>query len=210
MSERHFKLTFFPARGRAEFMRLIMAQAGVSWEDVIIPREDWHYVKPKMPFENLPILEVDGEIFTQSLAIARYIARDFGLCGHTSREMAKIDALCDGVHDAQNGLTASSMALTIGNLEKLHEEWAKYKIGYFVPFLQRYTKFLKQSASEWFVGDDVTWADIMIAEYVERLDTTYEPGIINEFPDMKAHQERVYNLPNIAKYIANRPTAYPT
>ena len=40
------KLFYFNARGRAELARLILAQAGVEYEDVRFPREDWPKHKP--------------------------------------------------------------------------------------------------------------------------------------------------------------------
>ena len=40
------KLTYFNVRGRAEPARLILAQAGVDYQDIRIEREDWPKVKP--------------------------------------------------------------------------------------------------------------------------------------------------------------------
>ena len=40
------KLTYFDLRGRAEVARLILAQAGVEYEDERIAREDWVKLKP--------------------------------------------------------------------------------------------------------------------------------------------------------------------
>jgi len=93
-----------------------------------------------------------------------------------------------------------------------------------MPFLHRFTSFLKEAGpSGWFVGDSVcnskcrrkvstsissfqmTWADIVIGDYVERLESLYEPGITKEFPELKKHQERVYQNPGIAKRIVSRP-----
>jgi len=41
-----YKLTYFNGRGRAEFSRLIFAQAGVKYEDVRIERAAWAELKP--------------------------------------------------------------------------------------------------------------------------------------------------------------------
>lgn len=42
----HYKLTYFPVRGRVEFIRYILAQADVDYENVTISREDWPNKKP--------------------------------------------------------------------------------------------------------------------------------------------------------------------
>ena len=44
------KLTYFNLRGRAEPSRLILAQAGVDYEDIRIEREDWPKHKPSKLF----------------------------------------------------------------------------------------------------------------------------------------------------------------
>ena len=40
------KLTYFNTRGRAETARLILAQAGVDYEDIRIEKADWPALKP--------------------------------------------------------------------------------------------------------------------------------------------------------------------
>ena len=40
------KLTYFDVRARAELSRMILAQAGVEYEDCRIKGEDWQKMKP--------------------------------------------------------------------------------------------------------------------------------------------------------------------
>lgn len=55
--------------------RLAFALAGVDYEDVRIKGADWKDLKPKMPYGQLPILQVgeDGPMQTQSMAILRWV-----------------------------------------------------------------------------------------------------------------------------------------
>ena len=48
----NIKLTYFNVRGRAEPARLILAQAGVDYEDIRIEREDWPNYKESKIFSS--------------------------------------------------------------------------------------------------------------------------------------------------------------
>ena len=41
MTEKSYKLLYFPARGRGEFIRLAFRIAGVEFEDCRIDKETW-------------------------------------------------------------------------------------------------------------------------------------------------------------------------
>ncbi len=51
----------------------------VPFEDVRFKREQWPELKPKMPFGQVPVLEVDGKMLAQSSAMERYVAKLVGL-----------------------------------------------------------------------------------------------------------------------------------
>lgn len=122
----HYKLYYFdkPTRGRAEFARLILAQAGVKFEDVRFKPCDWPAIKPSKlinfwilkwiicklinrflatPFGHVPVLEVDGKQLAQSITIARYLAKQHGLAGKNDWEQALADMYADNIHDMMNG-----------------------------------------------------------------------------------------------------------
>jgi glutathione S-transferase len=59
-------------------IRLLFAVGDIEYEDIRIKWEDWPTVSPTTPWAQLPILSIDGRVFGQSSAIARYIARRLG------------------------------------------------------------------------------------------------------------------------------------
>merc|ERR1712158_172248 len=63
------RLTYFPARVRAEISRLILKHAGVKYDDIRLTGEDFAKVKPILPYGSMPILEYKGEADEIVLAI---------------------------------------------------------------------------------------------------------------------------------------------
>ena len=101
------KLTYFNLRGRAEPSRLLLAYGGIKYEDCRLtpafqdPKE-WSELKPKTPYGSLPLLEWDGTVIAQSMAVARFIAREVGLAGRCNMESAQIDEIIDAINDMVN------------------------------------------------------------------------------------------------------------
>ena len=58
----NIKLTYFNVRGRAEPARLILAQAGVDYEDIRIEREDWPKYKSSKIFCAIRINTIKSKI----------------------------------------------------------------------------------------------------------------------------------------------------
>ena len=99
-----YKLYYFNARGGAEMIRLIFAQAAVEYEDVRLEGEKWKEMKPSMPFEVMPVLEVDGKKIGSSMIIGRYLGEKYGLAGENDLENAEIASIVDIVNDMNRGL----------------------------------------------------------------------------------------------------------
>ncbi|KAG9480355.1 hypothetical protein GDO78_012043 [Eleutherodactylus coqui] len=62
--------------------------------DCILPGTLNEYV-----FGKLPVLEIDGTVYFQSLAIGRYLAKKAGLTGKTDLDDLRIDAILDTIDD---------------------------------------------------------------------------------------------------------------
>merc|ERR1711983_698526 len=101
------KLTYFNLRARGEPCRLLLAYGGIKYEDERIPppwdpTSTWSTLKPTTPFGQLPILNWDGVEICQSMACARFIAREVGLAGNTSMEQGQVDEIVDVIQDLIN------------------------------------------------------------------------------------------------------------
>ncbi|XP_069141204.1 S-crystallin SL11-like isoform X2 [Argopecten irradians] len=86
-----YSLTYFDIQGRAEPIRIALAYAGNDFEDKRISFEEWGKMKADTPQGSLPVCSIDGEVFWQSTAILRNIAREFDLYGKTNKEMTTVD-----------------------------------------------------------------------------------------------------------------------
>lgn len=64
-----------------------------------------------MPFGQVPVLEHDGKLAHQSVAIARYVAKQVKLVGKTDWEDLEIDAAVDTVNDLRASKSFSLLVL---------------------------------------------------------------------------------------------------
>ncbi|PAA57306.1 hypothetical protein BOX15_Mlig002330g5 [Macrostomum lignano] len=100
-----YELTYLPAKGKANLIRLMLADQGIPYKYTEYDRANWPAAKPNYPFKQLPVLTVDGSIqIAQSHSIARYLAREHGLMGSNSIEQAQVDMWLDQTLDLRNRL----------------------------------------------------------------------------------------------------------
>merc|ERR1711997_1270293 len=98
------KLTHYNVRGRGETARLVLAYAGKEFEDKRIAPEDMPSLKPSLPFGQLPVLEIDGDTIGQSMAIARFLANEYGIAGSSNLVKAQVDEVVDVMNDVQDAM----------------------------------------------------------------------------------------------------------
>lgn len=197
----HYKLSYFNARGRAEHIRFIFAYAGVEYEDERIPREKWPELKKKMPFGMLPVLEIDGKQFGQSNAIARYLAKYYGLAGKDEWEALQCDALVDTLGDLKQVLW---QLRTEQDPIKKEERKAKLMKETIPFYLSKFEKMVAEN-NGLTVGTEITWCDFAFAVSLENFELIFGKPSLEYYPALKALKNKVYDLPSIAAWIAKRP-----
>uniref|UniRef100_A0A914XB96 glutathione transferase n=1 Tax=Plectus sambesii TaxID=2011161 RepID=A0A914XB96_9BILA len=204
-----YKLYYFNVRGRGEFLRYMLLNAGIPFEDfridsTITPGQ-WDTYKPKMPMGQVPVLEIDGkEMLPQSCAIGRYLAKQTKTYGANDLEAAHIDAIVDLANDIYPKVRPVIMAMFQKNNDLKQEEWGKVRddVSKQIGFLEN---TLKTNGSGWLVGKSVSMADFFVGEFIDRLVEKVDPKIVDDAPHVKELVKKVAELPKIKEYIATRP-----
>lgn len=200
-----YELKYFPGRGLGEIVRLVFAQAGVEYTDTRIAFDAWSEFKPQTPWGQMPILYENGKALAQSGAIVRYLSSKFGLAGANAFEAALIDAVSEALKDSmKNYFTARSVKDEKEKAEKLAEYFSKD----WPTFAARFEANLKANneGAGYFVGDKVSHADLAVY-YTTWVFLQDDAKVLDAFPLLKAHHERIAALPNIAAWVAKRPAS---
>merc|ERR1719474_270634 len=127
-------------------------------------------MKPGTPMGQLPLLEVDGNVLCQSITIARYLARRYNLAGKDDLAAAEADQ----VIDACNDLVVNFRAWFKASDESKKAEILKELKEVIAPgWLEMMEKLLVSKGGEYFAGGQLTWADLMIFNVQEFLDSKF-------------------------------------
>jgi len=191
--------------GRGEVARLAMHIGGIAFEDRRIPGKDWPALRDSMPFQAMPVLEVDGKVITQSNTINRYLGKLAGLYPKDDWQAALADEVMDAVEDISFRIS-STMGLEDEAKKKAREALAA---GPIPRFLQQIDARLKAGGGEWFVEKRLTVADLKCFLWVRWLKSGALDHIPADIVDKNApllakHFERVKSQPKIAAYYAAR------
>jgi len=205
-SQPRLALTYFNGRGRAEISRLLLAQAGLVYEDIRLTPAEWAAKKPSIPQGTVPYLTVDGKIFGQSGAIERYISRIGGLAGSSALEWQAIDSLTQLLNDA-----SAAFIKAISPYET-DEVKAPKIAAYFANEFKHYTPIFEATLGKnkggagFFVGSKVSYADIA-SFYFFGLVKQVKADALTDFPLLTAWLARIAALPRIAHWIKTRPAS---
>jgi len=170
------RLTYFSARGLCEPIRLVLAEAGVDFEDLgfgttVDGKQPELLLKlkaeGKLMFDQVPLWEeVDGFSVTQSSAILRHVARVHGLSGKSEHETTIADAVFEYIIDVRNNLygvvrQADPVKKAEGKQILIDVEFPK--------FLARLELLLTKSKTGFFAGPNLTYADLGVWYMLENL-----------------------------------------
>ena len=106
----------------------------------------------EMPFGQIPVLEVNGKKLSQSLAIARFLARKHGLAGKCDWQSAVADMYADSIQD----LIAQMYPVMFEKDADKQKVLAKAFVGdKLMPFIAKVESHLKCNNNSFLTGQEV-------------------------------------------------------
>ena len=155
----------------------------------------------------MPYLVVDGGelVLGQSMSIARFVARRFGLAGRDEAEQAKADTVVDTIDDLASAYISKVFQVRDPALKE--ENIKKFKETDIPLHLARIERVIKRYGSDGYcVGNQLSWADLYLYEvsnYVILLDASQldaAPGVLASRKQVEAHEK-------LGSYLKSRPEA---
>lgn len=197
-----YVFTYFDGRGRGEPGRMLFAVAGVPFEDKRISQEEWPALKSKTPSGSMPLLEVDGQILTQSMVIFRHLARCFGLDGDNLLDKARVDEIVEYLVEVKTaGFKLLFPPTDPEALKKVKEDF-QTALEKSCGQIERIMSCNKASDG-WAVGKKMSAADVMLFEAFESA-LSKDAAVLDKFPKIKACRQKVQECKKMKEYLANR------
>ncbi|KAL3852307.1 hypothetical protein ACJMK2_015966 [Sinanodonta woodiana] len=198
-----YKLHYFNGRGAAEPARILFALADVEYEDVRYEMEDWPAKKPEMPLQALPVLEIDGKMMTQSQAIARYLAREYGFNGTDNMETFRIDEIHEAIVELQRELYKLHYEKDEDKKKEINQSLVDTIIPKFMNFFERRITENHRSGG-YFVGDGITLADVLVYNITYNMEQKLKLSL-DKWPKTAAVCKKVASHPKVSAWLKKRP-----
>uniref|UniRef100_A0A8D1AWR4 glutathione transferase n=4 Tax=Sus scrofa TaxID=9823 RepID=A0A8D1AWR4_PIG len=200
-----YTIVYFPARGRCEAMRMLLADQGQSWKEEVVTKETWLQgpLKATCLYGQLPKFQ-DGDLtLYQSNAILRHLGRSLGLYGKDLREAALLDMVNDGVED----LRRLCSHLIRHNYEEDKARYVEELPGHLRPFETLLSQ--NQGGQAFIVGSQISFADYNLLDLLLSHQVLV-PSCLDAFPLLSAYVARLSARPKLKAFLAspehvNRP-----
>ena len=204
----YFKIPFW----RAEVTRLSLYIGDIPFEDYRIEGNDYDKFKKTgelpnkkiAPFKQLPVLDIDGKIFAQTGAIARFCGKLSGLYPkNDDYKAALIDQIIEGAQDINYLVTLSGRDKDLERKKIARDILATRHLPKWFQFLE---DLLKQNTeSIYFVGSDLTIADLAIWRLLGWLKSGMLDGvpstILDNYENLNKLREQIYKNPKVTKWM---------
>lgn len=147
----------------------------------------------KLPFDQMPLLEINGLNLSQSGAMIRYLARLGGFYGESDYDAVWCDMIAGAAADfAETAMQAAFQPTQDAAKTALYARFKK--------FGPRFEARLAANNSVFCVGARLTFADVVLAEALTEY-LAWCPNILEDTPQLEALHGQVLSHPGIANYL---------
>ncbi len=214
-------LIYFAGRGRAELIRLLLAEAGVDYDEHHVGRgtppangrpTDIPELKAMgvLPFGAVPVWEEPGGLrLAQSAAIVNHLARRHGLRGADLLEEARCDELLGAVDDVRGELRKRQVAAP-GERADVRRELQERVLPRWFGDLERHLA-LRLDSTGFAAGASLTVADLALWYLLELVKDNGLGSAVEGCRSLLAFYGRIAARPRLAGYVASprRPAFTP-
>lgn len=198
-----YTLIYFAIRGRAEPIRLLLAAAGVPFDEDAIVRETWMERKATMPLGQVPVLvERDGgqeRRIPQTQAILRHLGRVHGRYGRDEAAMLRADVVAETVLDCRAPLAPLLAPMARGKDPAALKDAFANKLP---PLLARLERLVGEGPGL-FVDEVPTWADCVAFDFLDGVETI-SPATLAAFPGLTRFLATMRGDAALSGYLASR------
>ena len=192
---------------RAEVLRVSLYIGNIPFEDVRISREEFRDViltgklrkDIVIPFNQLPVLEIDGIIVGQTGAIARYCGKLSNLYPKDNFLAAKVDQIIDTATDITNLVSPTVREKDEIIKKEMRDRLTNKLLPRWFNYLENLLQ--KENNSLWFVNNKMTIADIAIWRLLGWLKSGMLDGIptniCDSYPQLYNIHSEVHKHPKV-------------
>ena len=191
---------------RAEMSRMAVFIGGIEFEDLRPSREEITKMRTEgiFPFDQFPVLQVDGKTIAQTGAIARYCGKLSGLYP-TDNDFyaAKVDEVIDLATDITVKIRPALIEKDPEKRMEMRSELSETVLPHWLRFME--TLLEDNGKTGYFVDDSLTVADLAAWRLCGWISGGVIDGIpetiLDPFPLLKAHQNHISKLPKIPEWL---------
>ena len=188
-----YKLWYFPVYGRGEPIRMLLAKAGIHFDERTVTMEEWPSIKPSMPNQVVPCLElVNGQKLGETVPLMRLLAHSHGFYPSDFELAGKSDEITDEWEAVYHNVPGPAFM-----------QPGEERDAAITKAIEGVSKFLKAiephiKNNKFIGGDELSYTDFLVGGCIY-LNTAanpqvYESGkwneMLNQHPNFKAYGER--------------------
>ena len=204
----YFSIPFW----RAEVTRLVLYMNDIEFVDHRISDTERDQFKKNgqlpngmiAPFRQLPVLEVDGKIVAQTGAIARFCGKLSGMYpSDNDFDAARVDQIIEAAQDINYIVSISGREKNSEKKLLARERLTKVHLPKQFQFLENL--LIENNESDWFVGNSMTIADLVIWRLLGWLTSGLLDGVptsvLDPYKNLIELKNNISQHPKIKKWM---------